>query len=79
MVLQTIQERKYHSITIILAWKMIYLFASLDNRRKLLFRLQRASLQARMHSYEYFIRKNRFVCILALSPTRNSATIYKAR
>jgi len=32
-----------------------------------------------MHSYEYFIRKKRFVCVLVLSPTRNSATIYEVK
>jgi len=58
---------------------MIPLFASLENRRKLLFRLRKAGLQARMHSYEYFVRKKRFVCVLVLSPTRNSATIYEVR
>jgi len=58
---------------------MIPVFASLENRRKLLFRLQKAGLQARMHSYEYFIRKKRFVCVLVLSPTRSLATIYEVR
>ncbi len=56
---------------------MIPVFALLENRRKLLFRLQKAGLQARMHSYEYFIRKKRFVCVLVLSPTRSLATIYE--
>jgi len=58
---------------------MIPVFASLENRRRLLFRLQKAGLQARMHSYEYFIRKKRFVRILVLSSTRSLATIYEVR
>jgi len=58
---------------------MIPIFASLENRRRLLFRLQKAGLQARMHSYEYFIRKRRFVCVLVLSSTRSLATIYEVR
>lgn len=58
---------------------MIPVFASLENRRKLLFRLQKAGLKARMHSYEYFMRKNRFVCVLVLSPTRSLATLYEVR
>ncbi len=32
-----------------------------------------------MHSYEYFIRKRRFVCMLVLSPTQRLATIYEVR
>jgi len=32
-----------------------------------------------MHSYEYFIRKRRFVCVLVLSSTRSLATIYEVR
>jgi len=59
--------------------KMTPFFASLENRRRLLFRLQQAGLQARMHSYEYFVRKKRFVCVLVLSPTRSLATIYEVR
>jgi len=55
---------------------MISVFALVENRRKLLFRLQKAGLQVRMHSYEYFIRRKRFVCVLVLSPTRSLATIY---
>ena len=58
---------------------MAPIFASLESRRKLLFRLQKAGLQARIHSYEYFIRKSRFVCMLVLSPTQRSATIYEVR
>ena len=58
---------------------MIPVFASLENRRRLLFRLQKAGLQARMHSYEYFIRKKRFVRISVLSSTRSLATIYQVR
>jgi len=58
---------------------MIPIFASLKNRRRLLFRLQEAGLQARMHSYEYFIRKKRFVCVLVLSSSRSLATIYEIR
>ena len=58
--------------------KMTPFFASLENRRRL-FRLQQAGLQARMHSYEYFVRKKRFVCVLVLSPTRSLATIYEVR
>lgn len=58
---------------------MIPVFASLENRRRLLFRLQKAGLQARMHSYEYFIRKKRFVRILVLRSTRSLATIYEVR
>jgi len=58
---------------------MIPIFASLENRRRLFFRLQKAGLQARMHSYEYFIRKKRFVCVLVLSSTRSLATIYEVR
>lgn len=58
---------------------MIPIFASLENRRRLLFQLQKAGLEARMHSYEYFVRKKRFVCVLVLSSTRSLATIYEVR
>jgi len=58
---------------------LIPIFASPENRRRLLFRLQKAGLQARMHSYEYFIRKKRFVCALVLSSTRSLATIYEVK
>jgi len=50
-------------------------FASAEKRRELLYALLHAGFQARMHSYEYFIRRGKFVSIVTLSPAWNVARI----
>lgn len=50
-------------------------FASAEKRRELLYMLLHIGYQARMHSYEYFIRKGEFVSIVVLNPTWNLARI----
>jgi len=49
--------------------------ASAEKRRELLYALLHAGFQVRMHSYEYFIRRGKFVSIVILSPTWNTAKI----
>jgi len=49
----------------------------MTKRREFFHRLVKEGFNARMHAYEYFIRRNKFVCTLILYPARSSATIYK--
>lgn len=52
-------------------------FDSMAKRRELFHRLVKEGFHARMHAYEYFIRRRKFVCALVLYPVRNSVTIYR--
>jgi len=53
-------------------------FASLEMRQALLYRLTKEGFHARMHGYEYFIRRRgKFVCVVVLYPAWSSAHIYK--
>lgn len=50
-------------------------FTFLEKRMELLYALQRNGYEARLHSYEYFVRKKKFVSIIVLSPEWNLARI----
>lgn len=52
-------------------------FSLPDNRRSLVFRLMKEGFKVRMHGYEYFIRKGKFICMLILYPYWSSAVIYR--
>jgi len=52
-------------------------FSSLNERLKLLNRLIIEGFNVRMHGYEYFIRKNKFVCILLINPSKNEIEFYR--
>lgn len=39
----------------------------------------KSGFKVRMHSYEYFIRRKKFVCVVVVYPEWNSATIYKVK
>ena len=58
---------------------MISKFISIKNRMLLARRLKENDYKFRMHGYEYYIRKTKFVSILTLNPLWNLATIYKIR
>ncbi|MEM2896218.1 MAG: hypothetical protein QXG01_01370 [Candidatus Bathyarchaeia archaeon] len=40
-------------------------------------RLIAEGFSVRMHGYEYFVRKNQFVCVLLINPSKNEANFYK--
>jgi hypothetical protein len=52
-------------------------FSPLSKRLKLLNRLVSEGFSVRMHGYEYFIRKNKFVCVLLINPSKNEANFYR--
>ena len=49
----------------------------MEKRREFLYSIIKNGFKVRMHSYEYFIRKEKFVCIVILHPQWNSATIHR--
>jgi hypothetical protein len=51
-------------------------FNSVEKRGELFYRIISEGFNARMHSYEYFVRGKKFVCIIVLHPLWNSATIH---
>lgn len=56
---------------------MPQIFESMDKRREFFNRLITEGFHVRMHSYDYFIRKRRFVCTVLLNPVWGSATLYR--
>lgn len=56
---------------------MPQIFESIDKRRELFNRLTKEGFYVRMHGYDYFIRKRKFVCTVLLSPVWGSATLYR--
>lgn len=55
---------------------MSSVFNSAAKRREFFYRLIEKNFKARMHSYEYFIRAQKFVCIVVLNPLWNAARLY---
>jgi hypothetical protein len=73
-------ERVKWDLTLSLALcEMQSVFASAEKRRELLYALLRGGFQVRMHSYEYFIRRGKFVSMVVLNPTWNLARIRLVR
>lgn len=56
---------------------MVHVFDLPENRLALLHRLERMSFKARMHGYEYLVRKNMFVFVLTLLPTQHRVVFHK--
>ena len=56
---------------------MVSAFDSSEKRRKFFYRIIDEGFKVRMHSYEYFIRGSKFVCVVVLYPQWNSATIHR--
>ncbi|MEM3507664.1 MAG: hypothetical protein QW589_03905 [Candidatus Bathyarchaeia archaeon] len=52
-------------------------FNSLNKRLEFLNRLITEGFNVRMHGYEYFIRRNKFICVILINPSKNEADFYK--
>ena len=56
---------------------MVSAYDSVEKRREFLYRIIGDEFKVRMHSYEYFIRGKKFVCIVVLHPQWNFATVHR--
>lgn len=54
-------------------------FTTTERRRELCNLLRAAGFKVRMHSYQYFIRGAKFVCVLILHPHWQTATLHRIR
>ena len=55
---------------------MSSVFDSAEKKRELFYRLTEMGFKVRMHSYEYFVRANKFVCIIVLNSFWKAARLY---
>jgi hypothetical protein len=54
-------------------------FTTTERRRQLCILLRAAGYRVRMHSYTYFIRGDKFVCVLILHPRWQTATLHRIK
>ena len=54
-------------------------FTTPERRRELCNQLRAAGFKVRMHSYQYFIRGAKFVCVLILHPHWQTATLHRIK
>ena len=58
---------------------MSFIFTSIEKRAILFNLLRKCGFKVRMHSYQYFIRGKKFVCIAHAHPMWNFITLYKIK